>query len=83
MRTGASPRRSAGFTLLEMTVALVITGMAVAAGYAGLRVLSAARAAARDVHAGVIRAANVRAPLASTASSRPGPGRTAPSPSTG
>ncbi len=54
---------SRGFTLLEMTVALVVTGMAVAAGYAGLQTLSDARAASRDVHADVVRAANVRATL--------------------
>lgn len=56
---------SGGFTLLEMTVALLITGMAVAAGYAGLRTLSDTRAASRDVHAGIVRAANVRATLES------------------
>lgn len=56
-------RGPGGFTLLEMTVALLITGLALAAGYAGLRTLSDARAASRDVHARVVRAANVRATL--------------------
>lgn len=56
-------RGPCGFTLVEVTVALLITGLAMAAGYAGLRSLSDARAAARDVHAGVVRAANVRATL--------------------
>lgn len=65
MRGRARRPGTGGFTLLEMTVALVVTGLAVAAGYAGLRTLSDARAASRDVHAGVVRAANVRATLES------------------
>lgn len=58
------PRAAPGFTLVEMAAALAVTGLVVAAGYAGLSVLSDARAAARGVHSRVVSASNARATLA-------------------
>lgn len=62
-----TPRRAAsvspGFTLIEMAVALAITGMVVAAGYAGLSVLSDTRSAAGDRHRRILGAVNARATL--------------------
>lgn len=53
-----------GFTVLEAAVALAVTGLALAAGYAGVSTLAEARRAGGEVNADVIRAANVRATLA-------------------
>lgn len=52
-----------GFTLIETSVALLVTGLAVAVGYAGLSVLADARSRASSANEEVIRAANVRATL--------------------
>jgi prepilin-type N-terminal cleavage/methylation domain-containing protein len=60
MRTTACER---GFTLVEMAAALAVTGLVVAAGWAGLAALSDARSAARAVHDRAVSAANARATL--------------------
>jgi hypothetical protein len=52
-----------GFTVLEAAVALAVTGLALAAGYAGVSTLAEARRAGGEAHADVIRAANVRVSL--------------------
>lgn len=57
----AGPRR--GFTLVEMAAALAVTGLVVAAGYAGLSVLSDVRSDAGAEHARIVAAANARATL--------------------
>lgn len=57
---GACPGRG-GFTLLETAVALLVTGLALAVGWAGLSVLSDTRSRASEANRDVLRAANVRA----------------------
>lgn len=52
-----------GFTLVEMAAALAVTGLVVAAGWAGLAALSDARSAARAAHDQAVSAANARATL--------------------
>lgn len=52
-----------GFTVLEATVALTLTGLALAAGYAGVSTLADARRVGGEANAEVVRAANVRASL--------------------
>lgn len=49
--------------MLEAAVALAVTGLALAAGYAGVSTLAEARRAGGEAHADVLRAANVRASL--------------------
>lgn len=64
MRLRRVARASPGFTLIEMAVALAITGMVVAAGYAGLSVLSDTRSAAGERHRRILGAVNARSTLA-------------------
>lgn len=56
-------RGHGGFTVLEATVALTLTGLALAAGYAGVSTLADARRAGGQANAAVVRAANTRASL--------------------
>lgn len=64
MTAAAAAGGRGGFTLLEAAVALTVTGLALAAGYAGVSTLIEARRAGGEANAEVIRAANVRATLA-------------------
>lgn len=59
---GGGARRN-GFTLLETSMALVITGLAVAVGYAGLSVLADTRSHAASANERAVRAVNVRSSL--------------------
>ena len=62
-------QRSSGFTLLEVVVALVVAGVAVAIGYAGLATVSEASARSRASSQPVIAAAAVRSALSAWLSS--------------
>ncbi len=61
--------RSSGFTLLEVVVALVVAGVAVAIGYAGLATVSEASARSRASSQPVIAAAAARSALSAWLSS--------------
>ena len=61
--------RTSGFTLLELLVALVVTGAAVAIGYAGLVSVSEASARSRASSQPVIAAATTRSALSAWLSS--------------
>ena len=62
-------QRSSGFTLLEVVVALVVAGVAVAIGYAGLATVSEASARSRASSQPVIAAAAARSALSAWLSS--------------